>query len=153
MPASEQEIQGIKVVALDIYGTVLPSDDFENNAKPRPGLVSFFDKCDSKEIKVVTASDAFIPNVRNHLSNCFRKHPEKGLSLYRFNDFFHLVDSPKDFSIILGYYSLIPKELLVIGDNPKKDIEGAAKLGCLSILVPQYRLDTSTEFDFSKIQI
>lgn len=159
MPASQEEIQRIRIVALDIYGTVLALGDQENNAKPRPGLVSFFDKCDVKGIKVVTASDGSNRLVKSELENCFKKHPEPGLTLDRFNNFFRLKDWPKDFSIIIGHYDIIPRELLVIGDTHKKDIEGATRLGCLHIEVPSYDLmtpyesSTRTAFDFSKIQI
>lgn len=152
MFATYQEIQGIKVVALDIFGTVLATDDSDNYAKPRKGLATFFDKCDSRRIRVVTASDGHNDLVKALLKDCFKKHPLERMSLDRFDSFFQLVQTPKDFSIIIGHYDLIPNELLVIGDNPKKDIEGAARLGCLSCQVPEYRLEHRDDFDFGKIE-
>jgi len=154
MPASYQDIQGIKVVALDIYGTVLATDDCDNTAKPRKGLADFFDKCDAKGIKIASTSDAYIPSVKLYLSDCFERHPKARMCLERFDNFFKLNQLPtKDFSIVIGHYDIATKELLVIGDNPIKDIGGASKLGCLSILVPEYRLGNRASFDFSKIPI
>ena len=153
MPATYQEIQGIKVVALDIYGTVLATDDRVNKAKPRKGLADFFDKCGYKGIIITSTSDAHIPTVKSELSYCFKRHPEERMCIERFDNFFKLDQWPKDFSIVIGHYNITPRQLLVIGDNPRKDIEGAAKLGCLSILVPEYSLGYGDDFDFSRIRI
>lgn len=35
---------GIKAVALDIYGTVLATNDIDNSAPPRDGIDVFFEK-------------------------------------------------------------------------------------------------------------
>lgn len=62
----------IKVVALDIYGTVLAFDDCDYSCAPRKGLVDLFDRCDARGIKVVTSSDAFIGNMKNDLVMAFK---------------------------------------------------------------------------------
>ena len=59
--------KNIKVVALDIYGTVLASGDPNNELPPRKGLKAFLDKCDARRIKVVTASDGHLKNLKRNL--------------------------------------------------------------------------------------
>lgn len=143
----------IKVVALDIYGTVLASDDNDNSFPPRKGLEDFLDKCKKRGIKVVTSSDAYIPDVKAVLESCFNNFPERGLSLERFNEFFRLDELPvKDFSRIVGHYDITPRELLVIGDS-YKDVGGALKYGCCFLRCPEYRVDGKREFDFAKVEI
>jgi hypothetical protein len=141
----------IKVVALDIYGTVLAFDDFDYSFPPRAGLKEFFDECDKRGIKVVTSSDALIGNVRNDLMIAFAC--KKGLRLERFDEFFQLDQGLKDFSVIIGHYDIIPRELLVVGDNPNKDVYAALMLGANAILCPAYGVNQGREWDFSKINL
>ena len=104
----------IKVVALDIYGTVLSSTDYDNELPPRKGLEAFLDKCDVKGIKVVTASDSDFTNLKIDLK-------ESGIDIERFDDFFCLNQFPyKDFSLIVDSYKIQPQELFVIGDDDKE---------------------------------
>ena len=153
----------IKVVALDIYGTVLAFNDYDSSFPPRKGLEEFFDACDKREIKVVTSSDAFTGNVKNDLLVAFRREQEskvgapdpskRGLTLERFDDFFQLDQGVKDFSVIIGHYDILPRELLVVGDNQQKDIYGALILGANAVLCPAYGADQGREWDFSKIDL
>ncbi|MEI6731435.1 MAG: HAD hydrolase-like protein [archaeon] len=146
-------MENIRVIALDICGTVLCADDAENIMPPRNELKSFFDRCDSKYIKIVGSSDMLVESVKFDLEECFGNHPESGMSLDRFADFIMLNQLPrKDFSIIYSKFNVLPRELLVIGDNPIKDIGGARKYGCPYILVPKY-VGHGDNFDFSKIII
>ena len=144
--------QKIKVVALDIYGTVLASDDWDNTAKPRGGLKNFFDLCDSRNIKIASASDAYIDSVRGNLESCFKRFPEERMSLNRFDKFFRLDQLPKDYSVVIGEYDILPEELLVI-DDKLGNINSASRYGCKVIHVPEYLLGTRTKFDFSKINL
>lgn len=143
----------IKVVALDVYGTMLAFDDYDYSFPPRKGLEVLLDNCDRRGIKVVTSSDAFTGNVRNDLSIAFKLVPERKLSLDRFDGFFQLDQGIKDFSVVIGHYNIVPAELLVIGDNPNKDIYGALRLGANAVLCPAYCVDGEREWDFGKINL
>ena len=146
-------LSSIKVVALDVYGTVLAFDDGDYSFPPRKGLEVFLDNCEKRGIKVVTSSDAFTGNVRNDLLVAFKLVPEKKLTLDRFDGFFQLDQGIKDFSIIIGQYDIVPKELLVVGDNPNKDIYGALRLRANAIHCPVYGVDEGGEWDFGKIDL
>ena len=143
--------QKIKVVALDIYGTVLATDDYENVAKPRGGLKDFFDLCDSKNVKIASTSDAHIDSVMGHLESCFFRHNEERMKIECFDKFFRLNQLPKDYSFVYGHYDILPEELLVI-DDKLENINSASKHGCRIIHVPEYILGTRAKFDFSKIR-
>ena len=153
----------IKVVALDIYGTVLAFDDHDCSLPPRKGFEKFLDECDERGIKVVTSSDAFIGNVQLDLTIAFKcaknlktKQSDAlriGLSLKRFDNFFQLDQEVKDFSIIIGHYDILPSELLVIGDNPNKDIHGALILGANAVFCPAYGVEQGRHWDFSQINL
>ncbi|MBS3078801.1 hypothetical protein J4218_01640 [Candidatus Pacearchaeota archaeon] len=132
----------IRLVALDIYGTVLATDDHNSSFPPRRGLECFFDVCDVRGIKVVTSSDCYTANVMAELAHCFGKYPDRRMSLQRFAGFFQLDEVPvKDFSRIIAKSQgivgslILPSELLVIGDSDK-DIDGALKHGCCSVRCP-----------------
>lgn len=155
----------IKVVALDVYGTILALDDHDCSCPPRKGLEDFFDECEKRGIKFVTSSDAFTPNVKNDLSISFkvaieriadagaRKKMRERLNIGRFDDFFQLNQGIKEFSIIIKYYSINPRELLVIGDNLDKDIQGAIIAGANVIYCPPYGIDQGGKWDFRKIEL
>jgi len=138
-----------KIIVLDVYGTILATKDADNELPPRKGLEKFFDKCDSKRIKVVSASDALIDNVKIDLKEAFKKHIPK-LTIKRFHRFYQLNQLSKDFLGIIGDYEITSEELLVIGDS-EKDINGAIKYGACFIQVPEY-FDRLDEFDLSKIK-
>ena len=135
----------IKVVALDIYGTVLATADPDNELPPRLGIEEFVKKCKERGVKVVTASDASLDVLKIDLV-------DSGVKLEWFDEFFQLDETPKDFSRIIGFYDILPRELFVVGDRWKKDIEGAAKIGAYSLKVNEY-YDTRDDFDFSKIDL
>ena len=121
----------IKVVAVDIYGTVLASDDYGNELPPRKGFEGLLDKCDSRGIKVVTASDSDLLNLKIDLK-------ESRVDITRFDSFHHLWQHPKNFEGILEDYHLIPEELFVIGDS-MKDMEWPRLHGAGNYMVPEYR--------------
>lgn len=134
----------IKIIALDIYGTVLATDDPDNELPPRRGLESFFQDCKNKKIKIVSASDNDITNTRIDLE-------ESGVDPSHFDKFYQLDQYPhKDFSQLLKDYDITAAELLVIGDSDK-DIGGAVKIKANYLRVPEYykHLD---DFDFSLVQ-
>jgi hypothetical protein len=141
----------IKVVALDIYGTVLASDDYDNWMAPRAGLVEFFNYCDKKAIKIVGSSDASINMVKAELKTVFDRHDECQMSLDRFFGFFQLNQQPfKDYSLILRYFKILASGLYVIGDSDK-DINGAKALGGPYYRCPEYRVDGERTFSFKDI--
>ena len=134
----------IKVIALDIYGTVLCSDDADGEMPPRKGLKAFFDKCEEKDIKVVSASDAGINDVKYDLKSA-------GVAIDRFDKFFKLDHYPvKDFMIITRDYGITPRNILIIGDS-YKDIGGATKVGAYYVHVPEYR-GTRDDFNLGNIK-
>ena len=134
----------IKVVGLDIYGTVLSSTDCDNCLPPRKGIEKFFDNCDARNIFVASCSDSYIPNVKIDLK-------DSGVDILRFDLFFRLDQLPvKDFDWVLAHYNIRPGELLVIGDNPVKDIEGAIRVDAKYLQVAEYR-ERQDDFDFGKI--
>ncbi len=134
----------IKVIALDIYGTVLASEDAENLLPPRKGLEGFFRKCGDKRIKVVGASDADLINLKIDLK-------ESGVNVEAFDRFYELKQTPKDFSKIIKDYKINAEELLVIGDSDK-DIDGARNSGACHFKVIQYH-DSLRGADFSLKEI
>ncbi|OGZ77313.1 MAG: hypothetical protein A2280_01275 [Candidatus Staskawiczbacteria bacterium RIFOXYA12_FULL_37_10] len=161
----EMSISIIKVVALDVYGTILAFDDVDDSFPPRRGIEDFFDNCEERGIKVVTSSDGGTGNVKNDLSISFkvaieriadpeeRRKMKERLSLKRFDDFFQLDQGTKDFSEIIGHYDIIPSQLLVIGDNLNKDIYGAFRVGARAILCPIYGIDQGGDWDFGMIDL
>jgi FMN phosphatase YigB (HAD superfamily) len=136
----------IKVVALDIYGTVLATRDADNECPPRKGLSAFFDNCDSLGVKIASASDANIQNVKIDLK-------ESGVNIEKFDRFFRLDQLPyKDFSIVSRAYSISAGELLVVGDSDK-DINGALKIEAKYIRVPEYYdFEDWDKFDFGEMR-
>lgn|SRR3989344_4990379 len=142
---NEEEPRDIKVVALDIYRTVLCGDDHDDELPARRGLEEFFDICDKRKIKVVSTSDADIKNVKIDLK-------QAGVNLDRFDNFYRLDQLYwKDFMFVVRDYGITPRNLLVIGDS-YKDIEGAIRIGAFYLKVPEY-MEAWDDFDFSKIRI
>ena len=141
----------IKVVALDIYGTVLASDDYDSVAIPRNGLEKFFERCSSKKIRVVSASDSTqassdIALVANH-------HNLPWL-VGGFSDHYTLDEYPKDFSRVSIGENVSPRDLLVIGDNyMNKDLRGAEAIGAPFVFVPEYLVSGKDDFSFDQIDL
>lgn len=111
-------------------GTVLVSDDADNELPPRKGLRELLDRCDSRGIKVVTASDSDLTNLKIDLN-------ESGVDISRFDGFYQLRQFPKNFERILDDYDLSPEELFVIGDS-FKDVEWPRLHEAGNYLVPEY---------------
>ena len=139
----------IKVLALDIYGTVLASDDADNELPPRMGIEWLFNECKNRKIRIVSASDSNIDNVKIDLGDSFKVAKLEHL-VDQFEKYYHLDDWPKDFSEIIRDYSLSPEELLVIG-NEDKDVLWPMKNNCLWLKIPSYIGPRMYgDFDFSK---
>ncbi len=141
----------IKVVALDIHGTILASDDYDNVVIPRRGLERFFNRCSDRDAIVVGASDSI--NAINDIDAVARYHNLPWL-IEGFWDFYTLDGSPKDFSHITLNEKVNPRELLVIGDNKdNKDRGGAEAIGAHFILVPPYSVTLEDNFSFDQIDL
>ncbi len=137
----------IRCIAMDIYGTVLATEDPEDDCPPRKGFFDFMERCNSLDVKVISASDGDLDNLRLDLG-------EVGVDIKIFDDVIRLIENPKDFSRILVKYGILPSELLVIGDNPIKDMGGAKKIGCAYFQVPQYEsYNVGCEFDMGNIEL
>ena len=132
----------ISVIALDIYGTVLATDDPDNELPVRKGIESFFNECGVRRIRVASTSDAPNCTVKVHLED---------YGLFRFLDSsFQLNQLPhKNFEVVLNYYGIQASELLVIGDSDK-DINGAISIGARHLRVPEY-ISFSNDFDFGQV--
>lgn len=151
----------IKVVALDIYGTVLNADDHDSEYPPRRGLSQFIDECDRRGIAVVTSSDDYTNSVKMNLGVAFEVAGDKSLHLARFSGFFQLYGM-KDFSVILEHFNITGDQLLVIGDNFDADIRGAREAGAKAIHCPKYCMapdmralleEDYKEWDFTQINL
>jgi len=138
-----------KVIAFDIYGTVLCTDDPENAMPPRTGFVEFILRVKSFGLKTISTSDADLTNLKLDLSATFRGRAPFGPEV--FDDFYRLMMVPKDYADILADYHLNAEELLVIGNTFYKDLVGAPPFAS-RILVPSYG-ETPNNFDFSQIVI
>ena len=143
----------IKVVALDVYGTILACDDHDYACAPRQGLENLLAECRQRNLLVVTSSDAYIHNVKTDLQLAFDLVPERELRLDRFHNFFQLDQPEKDFSLITGFYGISPGELLVVGDNPVKDIQGATITGAKFVLCPVYSVSEGKDWDLGQIDL
>lgn len=144
----------IRIVALDVYGTFLASDDADNEMPPRRGIEKFCDMCHETRVPIVTVSDSDLGDVKRDLRECFERHPKRRMSLDRFYDFFEMnKDGPKEFMSFLMYYKINAWQVLVIGDSQKRDIDGAARVGAHHLLVPEYKMRGGEEFNFATIDL
>lgn len=138
-----------KVIALDIFGTILSTrgEDFP----ARKGSIELLDRCKEKELIICTCSDANTLEIKKYLSRA-------KIDLDYFDDFFQMprgrgdfTKQPKDFGRVLKHYqeaiNLTPRELFVVGDRQERDIEPARALGCNTKLVPEY-YDKIRGYDF-----
>lgn len=144
----------IRLVALDVYGTILASDDADNKMPPRKGIEKFCDVCNDNRVPIVTISDSNLGNLKRDLTECFERHPKRHMSLSRFYDFFEMnPGGPKEFIDFLMYYRINAWQVLVIGDSQKRDIDGAARVGACHLLVPEYKMAEGGRFNFTSIDL
>ena len=137
-----------KVVAFDVYGTILASDDYDCTCRPRRGFVEFAKKCKSEGRTIVTASDNYIDDLERdlrstfiHLEDICSPNELDGFDVSKiFDNKIRLVDTPKEFGVIVEHYGVKPEEVYVIGDRQDKDIDGAILAGCEYFHVPEYRI-------------
>jgi len=170
-----REFKGIEAVALDVFGTILPTDYYYKPgdkipSPSRKGIRTFLDRCKERRIKVCTCSDGETTDVKEQLYYArilFQKTDDDSLkrdiryaecfSDGYFSNFFEMSkDGEKDIESILFCYNLwkTPEKLLVIGDRGEIDIAPAIILGCKTLLVPEYGINSPCEdFDFAKIKI
>lgn len=133
-----------KVLALDVYGTILSSIDIQWEFPPRNGLIELLDFCEEQDIKTITTSDANLTDLRLDLK-------KTGIPTRRFESF-ELKGSPKEFGPIIAFYGIQPNELLVVGDSQEADINGAINMGARYLHVPKYiGLETKDLFDFRQV--
>lgn len=138
---------GIKVIACDIYGTVLCEDDPENVMPPRRGFADFVRRVKESGIQLVSSSDAYDTNLLLDIEATFAGRVPFGQEV--FDRRYRLSMIPKDYSLILVDFAIEPKELAVIGNDYGKDLSGAP-IFARKILVPTYR-GVTNDFDFSKL--
>lgn len=138
-----------KLIALDIYGTVLHSHDTENRVPPREGLLNFLLQARQKGIGVITYSDADLRNLKIDLK-------DSGVDISLFDDFYYMDTQggscPKDPDVVLRDFNLRPDQLLVIGNDEYLDLSFARAKGCKTLLVPSYDA-LPDHFDFTAIKI
>jgi len=150
MYISNKYLKGIKVIALDIYGTLIPTEaplestDCEIIIPARRGIEDFFMKCRERKIEVVSASD------KENLWMLKHDIEECGIDTANFKKFYCLSETPKNFSEIKQDFKIRGEELLVIGDSFEKDIRGAMNAGAWYYQVPEYVRDLD-DFDISGI--
>lgn len=140
----------IKVIAFDVYGTILCADDAENIMSPRCGFVEFIIRAKNLGLKTVTSSDADLDNLKLDLAATFR-NSQPPLNLEIFDDFFQLSMYPKVYQKILCHFKIRPAELMVIGDSEFKDLAGAPT-EAVKVLVPSYKI-SNDRFDFQDLII
>lgn len=133
----------IKLVAWDVYGTIIDSyndesSDVPNPLKLRPGALEILSEIKSRKIEQITISDGDLGNLKKYLG-------EAGIT--NWNDYFFDLYSMtkgrlKDIVNMFDYYKenfgwkFNPETTLVIRDNYGIDIELAKKQGCKTIHVP-----------------
>ncbi|MGV8151950.1 MAG: HAD family hydrolase [Candidatus Nanoarchaeia archaeon] len=128
----------IKLVAWDVYGTLIESSGDETKDVPeleksrlRPNALEALALINSKKILQVTSSDA--PNDYVKLSL-----EKQGINWTDyFNGIYNLTSIPKDYTNILEKYNIKPENLLVIGDNKYYDLSRAKEQGCQILWVPE----------------
>lgn len=140
-----------KVIALDVYGTMLST--IGKGWPKRKGLDLLLKRFKDRGLTLCICSDADTYNIKKDLS-------ESGVDLKYFDEYFKMprqqgdfTKQPKNFNSILKHYDLTPKELLVIGDRKERDIIPAKKLGCNAILVPEYYRKNDNDFDINDIEV
>jgi len=132
----------IKVVAIDVYGTILATDDPDDELPARKGLDDLIQKCHKQVIRVSLHSSEDFQNVKLALQAA-------GIDIHKFDSFYNLSGNPKDFSEIVRDYSITPRELLVIGDSDA-DINGAKTIGARYFRVQRYK-DHVDDFNLNVI--
>ncbi len=137
----------IEVIAFDVYGTILCSTDPENAMPPRQGFAEFILRAKDLGIKTVTSSDADLTNLHLDLSATFQGRVPFGIEV--FDAFFPLSMRPKRYEVILEYFNINPTALMIIGDNPINDFDGAP-LYSTKFLIPPYQ-DGRDRFSFSEL--
>lgn len=135
----------LKVIAFDVYGTVLFHGDPENCMPPRNGFVEFAKMCLDAGVILVTSSDNSLTFTKIDLE-------ESGVPMHIFTSHFQMkFGQPKDFRPILEQFKIKPRELCVFGDREDLDVFPAIEQGCRGVIVPVY--ERKEDFDFMKISL
>jgi len=138
-------MQTITHVAVDVHGTIIPTDVYGSELPPRQGLADFFKNMAKQNARVIATSSRSTSTMRANLEQC-------GVDCRRFYDFLQIEGIPKLYHRFLSHYNIQASQLLVIGDDQESDIKGAIKISARYIHVPAYRYKSDMDkFDFSKI--
>ena len=133
-----------KILAFDVYGTILMTNDPENCVPAREGFIEFAEYCLKKGKILVTSSDNGTGLVKIDLS-------ESGVALGIFSNHFRMTKGKaKDFTPIIAHYGISPEELLVFGDRLDFDIAPALAQGCRAIPIPPFE-NLHDNFDWMSI--
>ena len=138
-----------KIIALDVYGTFLYTEDYDNCMCPREGFSELVRKCQDNDIIIVTSSDTDTTFLNADLEESLGRIK---LTPNVFDTYYWLRTNPKDYSKIIEDYKIKPEELFVIGDREDKDLAWPIEHGCSTRLVPNFG-DKGEYFDLSTIEI
>lgn len=138
-----------RVIAVDIYGTVLCEDDPEHDMPPRRGFAEFVNTAKSRGIKLVAAYEADLRRLKTDINETFLGRTGFGAEI--FNGFYELSMRPKKYGRILEDLLIQREELMIIGDDRELDLSGAP-INCSLVIVPPYRGITD-KFNFMSIPI
>jgi FMN phosphatase YigB (HAD superfamily) len=121
----------LKYVAIDVYGTIISSDDPENAMPPRPGTLELFEACKERKINIITVSDC-----PTSLLEC--ELEESRVPRGYIAGHMHMQKKPKEFDEFLRKFNVTAEEVTVIGDNLEFDILAAYAVGIRAYIVPEY---------------
>lgn len=125
-------MKDIKLVAWDVYGTIISSYvDNLNRRILRPDVLDLIQLINSCKIPQVTSSDGKIEKILQSFSDLGVK-PEYFDKMYKM-----VPGQEKDYAQILTDYNVKPENLLVVGNNYKVDIKPAKELGCQTLFTPE----------------
>jgi FMN phosphatase YigB (HAD superfamily) len=133
-----------KIIAFDVYGTILATEDSDNELKARDGFLEFATECRRQGLTLVTSSDNNTAALKCDLS-------ESDVPHWLFRNFFPMEKGkPKNFRSIIEFFKIEPGELFVFGDKMEIDIRPAMKLGARSMLLSEFK-DRYDTFSWSSL--
>ena len=145
-------IRRTKIIAWDVYGTMIAAEDPDNELPPRKGLIEVLERTKGEGIISCTCSDGNTVVVRCDLESS-RVNPEY------FDHFFEMEKGiPKNLGVIWAHYKqripdLEGDQILVIGDRLDRDIYPAQSLGFRAIHFQEYFGSNDNNIDISKMEI
>ncbi|MEK6854683.1 MAG: HAD family hydrolase [Nanoarchaeota archaeon] len=139
------DLSSIKVVALDVYGTMIANEDHQGEFPFRKGLDKFLETCKNRGIDLCAVSDRDIELANIDLC-------DSGVDLEYFNGMiFRLgrLGEPKNLRRVLSTFMIEPNKLLFIGDDYDTDIVPAKEIGCKFYQIPEYINGRNNGFDIN----